>query len=329
VDPTDSGGSDDDTSEPLDSGGSDDSGDPGDSGGDNDVTIQPTCTQKGQACDPALADQGSFWCANDGGGGGGGECLPKCTEILSANGCGSAEYCWNIGSESEPAPACIASDCQTDGECGTGTCLNFDNQFGVCLTDGPKAEGQACGSDAADRCGTGLFCRTETDSVGNDQRICRTLCNLWSTPSCPNGQACSLFSSEEGICVPDVDGFGTPPYGSCSTAGDMCGHTTPCLGGFSDGLNYCRPFCRPGMGDCPLYNGTTQVVCNNYVVPGQRSWGLCLGTACGSNADCGTGGQCETSTGICRRTCPSGNAVQDCCSGDTDCDWSCVNGLCE
>jgi hypothetical protein len=282
-------------------------------------TTDPTCTQKGESCDPAVGDQGSFWCAGDGDGDG--ECLPKCSNTISAEGCGVAEYCWNVGSQDDPAPACIDSDCQSNSDCPSGTCLNFDNQFGLCLPSGSTPAGQSCDPSATNTCQPGLMCLSEPS--GSTTGVCKSLCDMWTAPSCAGGQLCDLFTSREGVCTSDIDSSGSEPYMSCSTAGDVCDHGIPCIG-FADGSNGCMPYCRPGMGDCPPAGGA-QVVCNNYVSPGQRTWGLCLG-ACSTSADC-SGGPCQQ--GICRTTCTAGNEVQDCCGGDADCDWTCVAGLCE
>jgi hypothetical protein len=174
----------------------------------------------------------------------------------------------------------------------------------------------------ANTCQPGLFCLSE--SSGSTQGTCTTLCDLFTSPSCPNGKVCDLFSSREGVCVSDIDPTGSEPYDSCSVSGNMCDHAVPCIG-FVDGSNGCRAFCRPGSGDCgPTPNGAS-VVCNNYVSPGQRTYGLCLGPEC-SPGDCGER-QCVA--GICRRTCSPGSEVQDCCGGTTPCDWACVNQLCE
>lgn len=341
----------DDTGTPDDTGGQDDTGTPDDTGDQQDTgddqdtdplscvpacgngevcqngTCVPdggggTCAQKGDSCDPSVVDQGSFWCAGDGNGGG--ECMPKCSEAFSANGCAVGEYCWDIGSATQPAPACIASQCQTDGDCTNGSCLNFDNSFGICLASGSTPEGQSCDPSVANTCAEGLICRQEPS--GSGQGVCRTLCDPWtSTSGCPTGQMCDLYTTREGVCRTETEAMPTAPFQQCTASGNMCDDGVICLG-FSSG-DFCVPYCRTGMGDCAGTGGGTQVVCNNYVVAGERTWGLCL-PACASAADCGTGSQCQG--GVCRSTCTPGNEVQDCCGGDSvNCNWTCVNGLCE
>lgn len=290
-----------------------------------DDTTTGGCTQKGDTCDPQTSDQGSFWCVGDGNGGG--TCLPKCTETFSAQGCATGEYCWNIGSQADPAPACIESDCQVDADCTNGACLNFDNQFGICITGGSTPEGQSCDPNASsNECATGTFCHTEPS--GSNTGVCRGICDPWGASTCPSGQACNLFTNRDGLCSPKVENpENTQAYTQCTDSANLCTDGVPCVG-FVDGTNGCMPYCRTGMNDCPPppSGSTGTVVCNNYVSPGDHTWGICLG-ACASSADCSTGSTCQG--GICRTQCSTGNEVQDCCDGQTPCDWTCVNGLCE
>jgi hypothetical protein len=298
---------------------------------DNGVCVddqQATCSAKGEPCDPGVADQGNFWCAGDGDGGG--ECLPKCSETVTAQGCATGEYCWNIGDQSNPAPACIESQCDVHSDCDSNTCINFDNQFGLCSASGSVGEGQWCDPSATNECQSGMFCREEPS--GSGQGACRQLCDPWGTSSgCPSGQLCDLFTSRDGICRTDVDATGNDPFYQCSTSGSMCDDGVLCLEFSSD--NFCVPYCRTGMNDCAgTSGGQFSEVCNNYVVAGERSWGLCL-PACQSNADCCSDSFCpdhECQSGVCRNRCTQGNELQDCCGGTTPCDWTCnSSGFCE
>lgn len=280
----------------------------------------PTCTQKGESCDPAVVDQGTFWCAGDGDGGG--ECLPKCDEALSATGCAMGEYCMNLGSQDQPALACVESQCSVDSDCSSNTCLDFDNQFGLCVASGSTPEGGSCDPSAENACAPGHYCREEPRDSG--QGICRQLCDPWvNGSSCPSGQACNLFTTREGICVTEVDPVFEPdPYDECTTSGSMCDDAMICLQGQTN--NFCLGYCRPGQGDCG--NTPVPLQCDNYVVPGERSWGLCTAT-CPDYLSCGDGSVCDN--GLCRRTCTEATVAQDCCGGSTPCDWSCVNGRCQ
>ncbi|MFP4597599.1 MAG: hypothetical protein ACLFVJ_05065 [Persicimonas sp.] len=278
---------------------------------------EPTCTRKGDACDPAVVDQDTFWCAGDGEDGG--ECLPKCDESFTATGCALGEYCMNIGSQDQPALACIESQCSANSDCSSETCLDFDNEFGLCVASGSTPEGGSCNPSAENACAPDHYCREEPQDSG--QGTCRQLCDPWASGAgCPSGQLCDLFTSREGICVPDTT-TGFQPYDSCSDPGSMCDDGVICLEGSSGGV--CIGYCRAGMDDCG--DSPVPMQCNNYMVPGERAWGLCLATC--PDYECGDGSVCDN--GICRQTCTEATVTQDCCNGSTPCDWSCVNGRCE
>lgn len=281
----------------------------------------PTCAKVGDACDASMSDQGSFWClinrdTNRS------SCFSKCTDPLSPSTCGDAEYCLSINNNNAIS-YCATSECNVDTDCNNGadrgSCIRLENNFGYCVASGNVQPGGTCdNSNPALRCAQGSTC--------TNSGVCRKLCDMWASPSqCGAGERCNIYSPRIGICVNNPDATGAAPYSLCTTPGNYCSDGVRCVGGTSD--NFCIKYCRverDGSGfDCDSLSGS---VCNNYLSPGDRSLGRCLPT-CDNDNFCGTGGRCVS--GKCRSTCTAATVAQDCCNGQSPCEWTCTNGLCE
>ena len=301
----------------------------------NGECVPISCDEKGDSCDVNQLDQGTFWCVQLSQSGDG-TCVPKCDNEFAAGSCADGEYCRNLRPNGEPALACLPSQCSTNADCTTsttqGTCINFDNHYGICFAPGPLAPGEQCSTtQGSDLCQRGYWCRTPQ---GSDSGVCAKLCDPWATSSssCPSGEACTVLTNRQGICSDKTEATPKAPYASCSTSGNMCSDGTVCLGSSSPN---CYKFCRTGEGDCDglTFNGEPlPSTCDNYMVPGERSYGLCFPT-CQTAADCcpDSNPDCGLSchSGICRTTCSPASVAEDCCNGDTPCDFRCVGGLCE
>ena len=293
----------------------------------------PACTSVGAPCDPDISDQGNFRCLS--GSDDEGVCLAKCEDALEASTCPTGEYCWDLGPDGAPANVCISSDCQADSECTNGTCLNFDNDFGLCLTAGTTAIGASC-TPSGNSCEVGAYCRT-LDSA-SDIGVCSAFCDPFAAaPGCPGTEVCGpLFSTREALCTDDKTTVGSEPGYICDAAGSFCDDGVRCFP-YTSSDSACLKYCRPGTSDCsaviPDASGgvPSDGVCDNYVFPGERTYGVCF-SPCASAADCGTSGVCVMqgeSQGVCRDTCSVGSEAQDCCGGTTPCRFTCVNSLCE
>lgn len=287
----------------------------------------PECSAVGAACDPATAIQGAFTCAPAAEGEG--VCLNSCTEEYSASSCALGFYCIDVG-EPQPALACVPSLCDSDTECDMNTCLNFDNDFGLCVKAGAKPAGSVCDASLSE-CAQGTYCRR--NAANSNPGVCTALCDPFTTGSCGPGAFCGPFvTSRQGLCTTNQSALGTDTFDNCAPAGSWCADHIQCVA--FDTFDSCMSFCRPGASDCAgAILGTTPSVCNNYIYPDDRTRGVCLPECDPTDADpCGPGAVCVDAgpdAGMCRKTCTVATRATDCCNNATTCDFQCVNGLCE
>jgi hypothetical protein len=265
--------------------------------------------------------------------GNGPRCYETCSEANSVEECREGELCRDLlGGEDDELLICMPSQCSTNEECRSGTCINGINDYGRCVASGPKAVGEACDlASRGERCKEGAYCIRESsqDTTGT----CRKLCDPWAdSPSCGSDAYCGLFkqrsgglsvvSFRQGYCNPSIESERTPPFETCSADANMCTDAVRCVGTSGP---VCIKWCRPGEGDCsgtapPRFS--TSATCNNYVFGGLRRLGRCE-PQCSTGGDCPDGQTCRQ--GLCRRTCTS---AADCCDA-TPCQFECNNGLCE
>lgn len=286
----------------------------------------PDCAAAFDPCDPSRPNQAGFVCADVGEGEG--VCLVPCAEAYEASNCATGSYCYEIG-QTNTVLACLPSECSGDAECAGGTCLNFENSFGLCLTAGTGQQGATCSPQAS--CAQGLFC--DYPSATATSGICETLCDPFSVGSCGPGAFCGPFvTAVEALCTSDQTTLGTGAFDFCDPAGSWCADHTACIAFATD--NICISYCRPGTADCAgvLPDGTDGV-CNNYVFAGNRETGICDFVCDPTDADpCGPDAVCVdagTDAGKCRQTCTVATVVADCCGGSTPCNFVCNDGLCE
>ena len=288
-----------------------------------DGCIYPSCTSEGARCTPSTTRQGAFWCLtntveNVA------RCYSDCDNPGTPSTCKDAQYCLGVDDGPPVINACIDSQCNLDIDCDNGaikgTCLARDNNYSTCLRAGTVQVGGTCevGNNAL-LCVPGSVCRSG---------VCRELCDPWAPVSdCGPNQACNIFSTRAGVCVDNVDPTGDAPYTSCTTPGNYCDDAVGCFGAASPGrcLKYCRASSTDLGSDC---DSLPDSVCDNYIVPNDRSYGICFGSCTNDPSSCPTGTVCD-SMGRCRTTCTQASVVQDCCSGQSPCDWTCQNGFCE
>ncbi|MBA2660848.1 MAG: hypothetical protein H0U74_01015 [Bradymonadaceae bacterium] len=290
------------------------------------------CTTLSQPCDRAQVEQGDFRCVSDGRGGG--ICLVGCERAGRADSCAEGHYCRNGGSASDPALACYLSDCSAHAHCTTannaGSCLQYDNAYGLCYAGGALGEGATCVVNGAQRCQQDLYCR----ATGGGNGRCSKLCDPWSEVyDCgENTQAlCQTVWPRMGVCSTNVEPEHVfEPFQQCNVAGAMCNDAVRCMPFGSH--NYCLAYCRPGLNDClgvrfpdGSINGKA-TVCDPYFFYGSNAVGICW-PGCTRNNECGSGESCHA--GLCRKACPNGNAIQECCAGSNSCAAVCIGGFCE
>ena len=259
--------------------------------------------------------------------------LSECGDPLNdinalADVCDVGSYCLDLG-DTTPLLGCAPSLCDVDMDCGTGTCVRFDNDFGLCFTAGAATEGATCSNTT--RCPQGLFC--DYPSSAATSGVCRELCDPFTTGACGAGQFCGEFiSAAQGLCDSNQTTLGTDPFETCQSAGDWCADSVQCASFGS--FNACLAYCRAGGTDCDgLLSNGGNAVCDNYVFPGNRLLGECYPPCDPTDADpCGPGAVCVDTgvdAGKCRFTCTAGSVTADCCGGTTPCNFECINGLCE
>lgn len=274
-----------------------------------------SCVTEGQMCDASMTDQGDFLCLVDQRGSA--RCYTKCTESYAPAECADAQRCLP-GVQSNPSLLfCVDSGCSTNAECNGGTCLRFENNYGVCEPGGAVAKGGVCNTATDTWCQQGLVCNTPN---GSTTGVCEQLCDPWAASTgCAANEHCSVYTSRSGVCTTELDSTGTQPFEQCSTPGAYCDDATFCAGNGSN--NICYKFCRPGASDCNALASTS--ACNDYVFAGDRSIGICDVDCSLNTSVCGAGGDCVNK--VCRRRCTAMNVVADCGSAS----WQCVNGYCE
>lgn len=287
-----------------------------------------TCQANGDLCDLANRFQGEYTCMLAVSGVG--RCYRTCTYAWTADNCDSGRYCRDYGSANEPAPICVPRECNTHAECGAGkSCVKYNNNYSMCIDAGARTEGQSCNVDASPvQCGAGLWCAR--NYLGTSAGVCRRMCNPWGgSNACPNYyQACRPVWPETGVCSHDIDytifDNRRSPFGACYYEEAMCDHAVECNDMGSYGM--CLKSCRPGGNDCSgvRFDGV-QTVCDHYWTMGETSIGTCWRPCSGTS--CGAGWTCKDQ--ICRRPCPTGNILTECCGGDTSCSAICRAGLCE
>ena len=266
--------------------------------------------------------------------GNGPRCYETCPESNSAQGCRDRELCRDLlAGQDEDRLICMPSQCSSNADCRSGTCVNHINDYGRCVASGPKAVGEACDlAEGAERCEDGAYCMR--DSSQDTTGTCRKLCDPWAdSPSCGSDAYCGMFkrrsgglsvvSFRQGYCNPSTESERTQPFENCSADANMCSDAVRCVGTSGP---VCIKWCRPGESDClgtapPRF--ATSATCNNYVFGGLRRIGRCE-PQCRGDGDCPNGQECHR--GLCRRTCSSD---ADCCEGGTSCQFECNNTLCE
>ncbi len=276
----------------------------------------PTCANEGDACDPSPTEQGSFLCLIDDQVTGAAHCYSTCPQAGSGNGCAVGQRCFAAVTGNPSLLICLDSECASDTDCGTGTCVKFENSFGVCEPGGTVPTGSTCNPGADQWCQQGNVCAVSSGSTGT----CEKTCEPWTGAGCGANEYCALYTSRMGICTTDQDATGTNVYQQCSTPGSYCDDATPC---FNNGAsNLCFKYCRPNSSDCAGIDPS--VTCDNYIFPGDRALGICNVAACTTSNDCVNLSD-DCLGGLCRTRCTSATVVSDCGSAD----WSCVAGYCE
>ena len=125
------------------------------------------------------------------------------------------------------------------------------------------------------QCGAGEACFEIQSSTGINEGICFPQCDIFSTTSCPSGQACTLVPGS-----PNVAGFCVTP--GTAKEGDLC-QLVP----FNDITLGNKPvLCQPGL-QCMNENGGT-FRCRHPCTSGN--------TACPSGESCTVGQGCN---GVC------------------------------
>lgn len=277
----------------------------------------PTCMAEGDACDPSPTEQGNFLCLIDDQTTGAAHCYSTCLQAGSDQGCNVGQRCFAAVTSDPSLLICLDSECGSDADCGTGTCLKFENSFGVCEPGGPGATGAACNPGAGQWCQQGNVCAVAS---GSTQGTCEKTCEPWTGAGCGASEYCGIYTTRMGTCTSDQDATGAGPFEECSTAGNYCDDATPCFG--TSTVNVCLKYCRPNSADCAGIDPS--VTCDNYLFPGDRALGLCFASACTTSADC-TQASDDCVGGLCRSRCTQGSVVADCGSAN----WSCVAGYCE
>jgi len=266
------------------------------------------------------------------------KCYEECSTVGSFGECSDGHRCRDVLSdENRELPVCAPSQCTSNSDCRSGTCLKLRSDYGRCVASGPKAIGKSCDLDElSERCEDGAYCIR--DSSQGATGTCRKVCDPWADPSaCGSDAYCGLFkqrsgglsfiSIRQGYCNPSTESERTEPFELCSADGNMCQDAVRCVG---TDTSVCTKWCRPGAGDCvgtlpPRFSGSA--VCNNYTFGGIRRLGRCE-PECDTDGDC-SGEQATCRQGLCRQTCSSQTVAEDCCNGATPCAFECNNGLCE
>lgn len=241
-------------------------------------------------------------------------------------------------------PCCGGSTCTT-GTCTGGTCQApaCGNAGQACCTSGTACLGStvcqagtctACGG-SGQACCAGNTCTEGTCQSGTCQAA--SACGAVAQACCTSGTACTAGAVcyagycralTGGACTTSIycDGDACLTQQGTRWLGGYCSArcTTTCAAGSSCspylGLSqaYCLKHCTwdGGQGDC-----RTGYVCDRYMIP-NTDQATCI-SACSSNAECGTNGQC--SNGFC-----CGKPFFRCCAGATPCPGggSCSNGYC-
>ena len=205
----------------------------------------PTCQREGDRCDAGNGTaQGGFSCLRNTA-----EnkdyCFRTCPADFSATGCGAGQYCLEVGGGAN-LNVCFDSECASDSDCGTGTCLKFDNNFGLCLQSGSVGVGATCNPSAGQRCQQGLVCDVPANAMSG---TCVRLCDPWGSGGCTGNQLCGLYTNRAGTCTSNRDPIGMESFDVCQTAGSFCANATQCFG-LSGGQSACFKYCRPGGTDC-------------------------------------------------------------------------------
>lgn len=324
-DDTDPDNQDDDNTVTPPNAGNDDNGDDNDDNDDNDVT-PPTnnddgpagsCVEAWEDCDSADQDQGDYWCVETEDGDG--VCVPKCDEEFSAQGCPEASMCREF--ESLGQLGCSPSACEAHEDCEEGTCIQYENDYGICIEDGTGIRGADCAGGLGGECAEGMVCDGPDDGIGT----CRAVCDPWDGSSCPEfDQVCDVSFPRTGICTFETTTTGTEPYDQgCSPDENWCTDATQCLEGADE--SFCYKYCRADDADCPSFSSGTPGVCDTHVSYEVDTLGLCM-PACEGDEDCPDGTECFDQ--LCRTPCA--DPVQDCCpDGEPDCGAECdADGYC-
>lgn len=204
---------------------------------------------------------------------------------------------------------CLASDCSTDDDCGTGTCVysaGLEHSIKRCVAVATMGGGFASGAVCRDEkdCNRGLMCA--------DGLCLPTHCAASS--DCPHGSSCSLLGSSmtERACIAGCSTDADCPEGrKCRDHGDgnkcVADFDADCLSkGCPDGLSCatlergpkstvaeCRKSCS-GDGDPVCGDGGA---CTELGERDGRKINACL-PRCHEDADCAKGRACHWKPGL-------------------------------
>lgn len=253
-------------------------------------------------------------------GGGLGICGATCDPALGDAACGAANTaCFPTeGSQLDLAPflegngAC-GLGCDTDVECGGGTCLHLDGLAvaGLC--------GATCTPGMPGACGAGESCVATPEDAGVGACLTGgTTCNTGNVGECGGG-ACIPMEGEPlvGICLPPCFGQDPAACGGapalCQSKTDPTWHEGTCIGG---GMA-CNPImddCGPGEA-CGVVGGAAfgghAFLCDDAGPLGEGDDCSMDGSGCGAGLGC--------LSGVCRAWC---DPLADACTTGTCVDVS-------
>ena len=244
----------------------------------------------------------------------------------TCNTCGTGASCTQgacqLAATPQPGDKCVAN-----ADCGTaGLCAADVPGGGYCTEDCTSAacpSGSTCTSVGNLKlclraCSSAAGCRTEHLCLSN-------LC----LPKCTRDADCDTSNCDlsTGQCGPSRVGATCTADGDCGQAPAFCGSGVP--GG------YCslpcggsgNAACPPGS-NCTSAGGTSVCLLACQDQTGCRPGYLCLADgsgaksclpACQSDGDCGPGLRCDTGTGACVQTGPTGGVIGAACAQPSDC----------
>lgn len=226
---------------------------------------------------------------------------------------------------------CIPKSCiQLEAQCGT-----VPDQCGATVSCGDCPEGQTCGGDGTNRCGTGACTPKTCALLGASCGLISDGCNdTLDCGDCPAGEVCGASSNpNQCACVPKTC---ASAGAECGAVPDGCGGTLSCgtcpageyCGGGGTNLCGTEPCvaltCSQAGAECgQIADGCGDVLdCGSCSAPetcgggGSSNLCGCLPTTCGAQ-----GVSCGSISDGCGGTLACGNcpATQTCSSGTCGC----------